>query len=235
MAKDVQITQQLLANLGYNPGPIDGSYGGKTKRALIQLYASQDKVFDGELSSNEIDALKTAVASAGISGSDNVNNKRFFTDQSDKNTDYRIHFIYLIDADGTDNQWDINGKMEAEILKMNQKLWTLTGQQQKFKLDYQKDGKLDISFVRLDKKFRQGGWNVNYPDYYLQSLAFNNPKSCTSRMQIIRIEMADKWVVTMAIPLSKKMIATELTLRSTSSYMVMDLLGPALKVKVEAM
>jgi len=39
----------------------------------------------------------------------------------------------------------------------------------------------------------------------------------------------------MAIPLSKKMIATELTLRSTSSYMVMDLLGPALKVKVEAM
>jgi hypothetical protein len=54
-------------------------------------------------------------------------------------------------------------------------------------------------------------------------------------MQIIRIEMADKWVVTMAIPLSKKMIATELTLRSTSSYMVMDLLGPALKVKVEAM
>ena len=99
---------------------------------------------------------------------------------------------------------DINGKMEAEILKMNQKLWTLTGQQQKFKLDYQKDGKLDISFVRLDKKFRQGGWNVNYPDYYLQSLAFNNPKSCTSRMQIIRIEMAGKWVVTMAIPLSKK-------------------------------
>ena len=70
MAKDVQITQQLLTNLGYNPGPIDGSYGGKTKRALIQLYASQDKVFDGELSSNEIGALKTAVASAGISGSD---------------------------------------------------------------------------------------------------------------------------------------------------------------------
>ena len=105
MAKDVQITQQLLTNLGYNPGPIDGSYGGKTKRALIQFYASQDKIFDGELSSNEIDALKTAVASAGISGSDNVNNKRFFTDQSDKNTDYRIHFIYLIDADRTDNQW----------------------------------------------------------------------------------------------------------------------------------
>ena len=122
MVNDVQITQQLLTNLGYDPGTIDGSYGGKTKRALVQFYASQDKVFDGALSLNEIDALKTAVASTGISGSDNVNNKRFFTDQSDKNTNYRIHFIYLIDADGTNNQWDINGKMEAEILKMNQKL-----------------------------------------------------------------------------------------------------------------
>ena len=62
MANDVQITQQLLTNLGNNLGPIDGSYGGKTKRALDQFYASQDKVFDGELSSNEIDALKTARA-----------------------------------------------------------------------------------------------------------------------------------------------------------------------------
>ena len=54
-------------------------------------------------------------------------------------------------------------------------------------------------------------------------------------MQIIRIEMAGKWVVTMAITFIKKMIPIESTLRSTSSYMVMDLLGPALKVKVEAM
>ncbi|MDE0765386.1 MAG: peptidoglycan-binding protein [Amylibacter sp.] len=33
IANDVQNTQQLLTELEYNPGPIDGSYGGKTKRA----------------------------------------------------------------------------------------------------------------------------------------------------------------------------------------------------------
>ena len=33
-ANDVLKTQELLTNLGYTPGPIDGSYGSKTKYAL---------------------------------------------------------------------------------------------------------------------------------------------------------------------------------------------------------
>ena len=61
-ANDVRITQQLLTKLGYNPGPIDGSYGDKTKRALENFYAAQNKKFDGELSSNEINALETVFA-----------------------------------------------------------------------------------------------------------------------------------------------------------------------------
>jgi hypothetical protein len=61
-ANDVRITQQLLTELGYNPGPIDGSYGDKTKRALENFYETQNQKFDGELSSNEIDALETVFA-----------------------------------------------------------------------------------------------------------------------------------------------------------------------------
>ena len=59
---------------------------------------------------------------------------------------------------------------------MNQKMFELTGNKQKYKLDYRQDGKLDISFVRLDKKGTKKGWNNNYPDYFIQNLGFNNPK-----------------------------------------------------------
>jgi|TARA_B110000259_G_scaffold8204_1_gene8954 hypothetical protein len=62
IANDVVTAQQLLTELGYNPGPVDGSYGAKTKRALEKFYATQNKKFDGELSSNEIDALETVLA-----------------------------------------------------------------------------------------------------------------------------------------------------------------------------
>ena len=34
MSNTVSFAQRMLNELGYNAGPIDGSYGGKTKRAL---------------------------------------------------------------------------------------------------------------------------------------------------------------------------------------------------------
>ena len=37
---------------------------------------------------------------------------RFFEDQPDVSDDYQIHFIYMLDKDGKDNEWDINGEME---------------------------------------------------------------------------------------------------------------------------
>ena len=52
----------------------------------------------------------------------------------------------------------------------------MTGNKQRLKFDYRQDGKLDISFARMDRKARKGGWNVNYPDYYLQKQGFTNPK-----------------------------------------------------------
>ena len=101
---------------------------------------------------------------------------RFFVDQEDHNNDFQIHFIYLVCKGKKDNEWDINGKMETEILKMNDKFFKMTGNKQKFKFDYRLDGKLDISFARLDRKCRGGGWNNQYPDYFLQNSGFNNPK-----------------------------------------------------------
>ncbi len=101
---------------------------------------------------------------------------RFFEDQPDTNDDYQIHFIYMLDINGKDNELDINGELEKIIEEMNQKMFEQTGNKQKYKLDYRQDGKLDISFVRLDKKGTKKGWNNNYPDYFIQNLGFNNPK-----------------------------------------------------------
>ena len=101
---------------------------------------------------------------------------RFFEDKPDTNDDYQIHFIYMLDINGKDNELDINGELEKIIEEMNQKMFELTGNKQKYKLDYRQDGKLDISFVRLDKKGTKKGWNNNYPDYFIQNLGFNNPK-----------------------------------------------------------
>ena len=62
LANDVRTAQQLLTELGYNPGPIDGSYGGKTEQALIKFYAAQNKKFDGKLSANEIKDLESSLS-----------------------------------------------------------------------------------------------------------------------------------------------------------------------------
>ena len=102
---------------------------------------------------------------------------RFFEDQPDVNDDYQIHFIYMLDKDGKDNELDINGNMEKELLELNEEMFKLTGNKQKYKFDYRKDGKLDISFIRLDKRgTTYKGWGMNYPLFFAQKKGFNNPK-----------------------------------------------------------
>ena len=61
VANDISIAQKLLTDLGYAPGPIDGSFGGKTKRALENYYAAKNKSFDGKLDNNEIIDLKATL------------------------------------------------------------------------------------------------------------------------------------------------------------------------------
>ena len=86
---------------------------------------------------------------------------RFFEDQPDVNDDYQIHFNYLLAQDSEDREWDINGKMEKIILMANKWMEISTSKNKKgdkvprkYKLDYRSDGKLDITFIRMDKNFK---------------------------------------------------------------------------------
>jgi hypothetical protein len=60
-ANNVLEAQKLLTKLGYAPGPIDGAYGGKTKRALDEYYKAKNKQFDGKLDKNEILDLTASI------------------------------------------------------------------------------------------------------------------------------------------------------------------------------
>jgi len=64
---NVQEVQTWLTQLGFEPGPKDGSYGGRTKQALEAFYQSKGGSFDGDLSDNEVQDLKEAIKAAGIS------------------------------------------------------------------------------------------------------------------------------------------------------------------------
>ena len=102
---------------------------------------------------------------------------RFFEDQPDVNDDYQIHFNYLLAFDGKDREWDINGKMEEILLEMNEKMLKATaghkysdGLGKKYKFDFRKDGKLDITFIRVDKRREELPY---YPNNYFNPFLFN--------------------------------------------------------------
>ena len=61
MSNDVVKTQKMLNQLGYNAGPVDGAYGGKTKRALEAFYAKSGGSYDGKLDTNELADLNAAM------------------------------------------------------------------------------------------------------------------------------------------------------------------------------
>ena len=61
IANNVLEAQKMLTKLGYAPGPIDGAYGGKTNRALIEYYKAKNKKFDGNLDKNEIVDLTASI------------------------------------------------------------------------------------------------------------------------------------------------------------------------------
>ena len=53
-SQQVKDAQVLLNSLGFDAGPEDGLDGRKTKLALIEFYAAQQKTFGGQLSDNEL-------------------------------------------------------------------------------------------------------------------------------------------------------------------------------------
>ena len=87
---------------------------------------------------------------------------RFFEDQPDVTDDYQIHFNYLLAADSEDREMDINGEMEKILLEANEVMLKATaenkkgdGVARKYKFDYRPDGKLDITFIRMDMKHKE--------------------------------------------------------------------------------
>ena len=111
---------------------------------------------------------------------------RFFEDQPDVNDDHQIHFIYLLSLDGKDSELDISGWIEKRVNSVNRKFLKMSARNKKsngigqqFKLDMTKEGKLDVTFVRMNVSKKQ----LDVPDYptemiyfYLRQKGFNNPK-----------------------------------------------------------
>lgn len=66
LANSVAQSQRMLNQLGYNAGPVDGAYGGKTRGALEKFYADNGSLYDGKLDANEVADLTMAMDAAGI-------------------------------------------------------------------------------------------------------------------------------------------------------------------------
>ena len=111
---------------------------------------------------------------------------RSLVDREDSTNDQQVHFIYAILKNGKDKEWDINGYIEKLALKVNENFLKWSSQNkksnsigQKFKYDFLKNGKLDVSFARLNLTRKQ----IDEPDHpngliykELFKQGFNNPK-----------------------------------------------------------
>ncbi|MDA8783757.1 hypothetical protein N9M99_04290 [Candidatus Pelagibacter bacterium] len=111
---------------------------------------------------------------------------RSLVDREDSTNDHQVHFIYAILKNGKDKEWDINGYIEKLAIKVNENFLKWSSQNkksnsigQKFKYDFLQNGKLDVSFSRLNLTRKQ----IDEPDHpngliykELFKQGFNNPK-----------------------------------------------------------
>jgi hypothetical protein len=148
------------------------------------------KIANGNEQSNNIDAERDAEATPVLLETDKKPG-RFFKDQPDINGDYKFHVIYTLYKDSKDKEGDINGKVE-ELMKIaddwtykttkksNAKSNTFNGEGQRIKWDFRKDGKLDISFLRLNitkKRFKSCKYSCgNIFGRTIIKAGFNDPK-----------------------------------------------------------
>ena len=111
---------------------------------------------------------------------------RYFEDQPDITDEHQIHFIYLLPSDAEDRELDINGKMQDILEKANDAFFKASkenkgsgGVGKKFRYDYRKDGKLDITFIRTSKnwkKLKDKSVNTQMGHYFHQFGGFTNKK-----------------------------------------------------------
>ena len=136
-------------------------YAKKRTGKECYLYAVNDEIvwkFDQEKEAAKAVVKKTK-ASVLIEKQKELDKKpgRFFDDQPDVNDDYQVHFFYVLAKDSKDKEIDVNGWLEKRLTTVNSKFrkWSKknkksNGVGQKFKFDYRKDGKIDITFVRIN-------------------------------------------------------------------------------------
>jgi hypothetical protein len=155
------------------------------------IFAIDDKIvwnLDGPAKPSKPKESESAESKAEQERQAQIDKKpgRFFEDQPDVNDDYQIHFIYLLLLDGKDSELDISGWIEKRVNKVNDKFLKFSAKNKKsngigqqFKLDMTKEGKLDVTFVRMNISKKQ----LNVPDYpngiiyrYLREKGFDNPK-----------------------------------------------------------
>ena len=103
---------------------------------------------------------------------------RFLYDQEDVTNEYQVHVIYILASDSKDKKYDVNGTIEKIVLKGNKHFKKSTKEKQ-FRLDLTKEGKLDVSFIRLDKKKKKINKIDNGAGYFAAEAikhGFYNPK-----------------------------------------------------------
>ena len=162
------------------------------------------------------------VASANVNLEIDENDKkpgRFFEDQPDVNDDYQIHFNYLLAQDSEDRELDINGKMEKIILMANKWMEISTSKNKKgdkvprkYKLDYRSDGKLDITFIRMDKNFKnlhKYANNTITPFLYKKKGQTNNKKIYFNFADINSVDGGEAGVGFGSIFLRNKSVGTD--------------------------
>ena len=164
-------------------------YAKKRTGKECYLYAVNDEIvwkFDQEKEAAKAAAKKTN-ASVLIEKQKELDKRpgRFFEDQPDVNDDYQVHFFYVLAKDSKDKEIDVNGWLEKRLITVNSNFekWSKknkksNGVGQKFKFDYRKDGKIDITFVRIDLTKAE---LPKYPERRIYRLLsqynyFNNPK-----------------------------------------------------------
>ena len=96
---------------------------------------------------------------------------RSLYDLEDITDEYQVHAIYILASDSKDKQFDVNGKIEKIVLKANKHLKNKT-KEKKFRLDLTKEGKLDVSFLRVDKTKKQ--MQIGDAATYLMGMAVKN-------------------------------------------------------------
>ena len=98
-SRDVREVQTLLSELGYQPGPIDGQYGERTKSAIAKFLNQEGINISSSINENLISALKAQVEK---------NKKPTVRPRSSMNIEDAIFFVALTDAAGKQEVFESN-------------------------------------------------------------------------------------------------------------------------------